>query len=74
MPTVHVYGNSPDSGPKYLSAKTSCEEINDTNPTWNVVLNWTAEESQFTSVTAPKAALESAVKKELPHYLYNTTP
>ncbi|MGZ3752517.1 MAG: hypothetical protein ACXVB0_00145 [Mucilaginibacter sp.] len=74
MPSVHVHGNKPDSGPSYLAATTSRDEINETNPAWNVVLGWTLDESKFTSAVATKAALEKAVKAELPHYLYYSEP
>lgn len=73
MPTVKVYGNKPDSGPKQLKAGAVCEEINEAHTTWKVTMVWTADNTKYTSATAPETDFEKAVEAKLPGYLYLTS-
>ena len=73
MPTVKVYGNKPDTGPKRLTAGVVCDDINEVNPTWNVTMAWSSDNTQYTSAIANGQSLESAVQNKLPGYHYLLT-
>ncbi|MGZ3752518.1 MAG: hypothetical protein ACXVB0_00140 [Mucilaginibacter sp.] len=70
MPSVKVYGNKPDTGPRQLTAGTVRDAINTTHPTWGVAMVWSDDNTVYTSATASEDALESAVKAKLPGYQY----
>jgi len=71
MPTVDVYGNSPNTGPGRMTAEAVRDDINQANPGWGVTMAWTADTTQFKSAIAPGQALKSAVETRLKGYLYS---
>jgi hypothetical protein len=73
MPTVKVYGNKPDTGPKRLSAGVVRDDINQVHPAWAVTMVWTADNTTYTSATAGGDDLEGAVQNKLPGYNYLLT-
>lgn len=63
-----VYGNKPDTGPGKLAAQAALDNVNKEHTTWHVTMQWSSDNTVYTSTIATADELESAFKEEFPGY------
>lgn len=70
---VKVYGNKKDTGPSRIKADAVCDNLNESNGTWNVTIaSYSADNTVFSATGATSAALEKAIIKACPGYQYTS--